>query len=84
MNNIILTPDDLPDDHISAEIMPVPVASVAIVAPVNDNEENIFYFKDFASELVKTSSVGGCTSYKAVPVCFLASSVSVNVLGLMH
>ena len=65
--------------------MPVPVASTVIVTPVNDNEENNFYFKDFSNQLVKMSrSVGGCTSYKAVPVCYLASSVSVDVLGLMH
>ena len=85
MENIILTTDDLSDNHVSAEIMPDPVASAVIVTPVNDNEENNFYFKDFSSQLVKMSrSVGGCTSYKAVPVCYLASSVSVDVLGLMH
>ena len=40
VENIIVTPDDLSDNHVSAEIMPVPVASAVIVTPVNDNEEN--------------------------------------------
>ncbi len=78
LSNVILLPIPISD------IVSSSAAPVVIVTPVNDNEENIFYFKDFASELVKTSTVGGCTSYKAVPVCSLASSVSVNVLGLMH
>ena len=67
----------------ASEITSAP--AVVIVTPVIDNKDNIFYFKDFSSELVKASSVGGCTSYKkAVPVCSLACSVSVDVLGLMH
>ena len=73
----------LSTDHVS-EITSAHVTPVAIVTPVNDNKDNIFYFKDFSSELVKASSVDGCTSYKAIPVCSLASSVSVDVLGLMH
>jgi hypothetical protein len=78
-NHQILPPVPLSEIS-SASVAP----AVVIVTPANDNKDNIFYFKDFSSELVKTSSVGGCTSYKAIPVCSLACSVSVDVLGLMH
>ena len=74
-NNRILPPVPL------SEIIAAPVV---IVTPVNDNNNNIFYFQDFTSELVRASSVGGSTSYKANPVCSLACSASVDVLGLMH
>ena len=69
--------------HVSA-ITSASAESIVIVTPVNDNNNNIFYFQDLSSELVNASSVGGSTSYKAIPVCSLACSVSVDVLGLMH
>ncbi len=43
LNKTILTPDHLSDNHVSAEIMPVPIASVVIVTPVNDNAMRIFF-----------------------------------------
>jgi hypothetical protein len=58
--------------------------SIAVDDDALDNNSNIFYSKDFSSKLVTTRMNGGNLSHKAVPVCFLASSVSVDVLGLMH
>ena len=72
---------------------PPPLVAIAAVAvdvsnvvddDALDNDSNIFYSKDFSSKLVTTRTHGGNLSHKAVPVCFIASSVSVDVLGLMH
>ncbi len=58
--------------------------SIALNVDALDNDFNIFYSKDFSSKLVTTRIDGGNLSHKAFPVCFLASSISVDVLDLMH
>ena len=65
------------------------VAAIFIDAPADvnaaNNDDIVFYLRDLSSSLVNSrKNATAEPSYKAVPVCCLSSSVSVDVLGLMH
>ena len=65
------------------------VAAIVIDAPADvnaaNNDDIVFYLRDLSSSLVNSrKNATAEPSYKAVPVCCLSSSVSVDVLGLMH
>ena len=65
------------------------VAAIVIDAPADvnaaNNDDIVFYLRDLSSSLVNSKkNATAAPSYKAVPVCCLSSSVSVDVLGLMH
>ena len=74
-------------------VLPIPEAAVPNVAAIvfgapadvnaTNNDDIIFYLRDLSSSLVNSrKNATAEPSYKAVPVCCLSSSVSVDVLGL--
>jgi hypothetical protein len=87
-------PQDMDDDQ---KEPPGAIAAACVMSDDNipasecsltdaNNESDVYYLEDFSNKLVTKHSNFDATesSYIANPVCWLASSTTIDVLGLMH